>query len=151
MRKYVIDFSNIDEVLKLLRGEYQLLAPPMDVGEVLPTATNQVLTDYVYKNKNNKNIFQKAIISLLNGSAADVYLGLIYFSDCLFFEERNLSAFSIDKELLIPKIKIGVNKYAYTLDGSITFTNGTTNKNPMRYIKILDRDFKSSYGFSIFE
>ncbi|MGN0634177.1 MAG: hypothetical protein ACI4JW_09955 [Oscillospiraceae bacterium] len=59
MNKYNIDFKNIDEVMKLLRGEYPLPIHSMEASEPLPTDTSQVMPDYVYSKKATKKFLKR--------------------------------------------------------------------------------------------
>ena len=45
---YNINYNDIDDVLKLLRGIYHLPISQYDYSEPLPTATDKVMRQYIY-------------------------------------------------------------------------------------------------------
>lgn len=145
---YNVNYNDINDILKLLRGEYPLIISQYDCGEPLPTATDRVLREYIYKNS-NKNVFQQALLELLNSSAADVYLSLVYFNDCLFFEQEGQAKFAIDKELFIPLIKNSINLHLKEMQDQIEFADGTVKKQPIKRIKILNAWYEKEFGFNI--
>lgn len=149
-----INLNKVDEVVKLLRGIYPLIIHEFDCGEPLPTNISAVLTDFIYKNpaNNRKEIFQKALLELINGSAADVFLAVTYINGCLYYEHKNdkkIASFSIDIELFIPLIKESIKNNIKELEDKIVYVNGTVYKQPINRLKVLDKWFKKDYGFSI--
>lgn len=144
-----INYNDINDIIKLLRGgEYRLNIHQYCCGEPLPTAIDDVLREYIYKNS-NKNVFEQALFELLNSSAADVYLSLVYFDNCLYFEKKGDASFLIDKELFIPLIKNRINLYLKEMQDQIKFVDGTVNKQPIKRIKILNAWYEKEYGFNI--
>ncbi len=151
MYNYNIDFKNIDEVMKLLRGEYPLPIHPMEASEPLPTDTSQVMPDYIYSKKTNKKIFEEALTLLMNGSAADLFLGFIYFDECLYYEENNLAAFSIDRTKFLSLLRKRLSENLDDIAGGVTYVNGETNTDALRYIKATDEYWREIYGFGILD
>ena len=146
-----INLNDVNEVLKLLRGYYPLIQSQFDCGEPLPTATNRVLKEYIYCNftENRKDIFEKALAKLANGSASDVYLAFDYFNGCLYFEQKNVANFIIDKSLFVSLLKTNINKHLYELENKVVFIDGTINEKPLCRIKRANERYKKEYGFSI--
>ncbi len=145
---YDVNYNDINDILKLLRGEYPLIISQYDCGEPLPTAANIVLREYIYKNS-DKNVFQQAMLELLDSSAADVYLSLVYFDYCLYFEQEGKAKFAIDKELFIPLIKNSINRHLKEMQDQIVFVDGTVKPQPIKRIKILNAWYEKNFGFNI--
>ncbi len=146
-----INLNDVNEVLKLLRGYYPLIQSQFDCGEPLPTATNRVLKEYIYRNstENRKDVFEEALAKLANGSASDVYLAFDYFNGCLYFEKKNVASFIIDKKAFALLLKININKHLDELANKVVFVDGTINEKPLCRIKRADERYKKEYGFSI--
>lgn len=146
-----INLYDVDSVVNLLKGVFPIMISQYDYSEPLPTATDKVMTKYIYVSpaKNRKNIFQQALTILLNGSAADVFLAVEYFDCCLYFESKGDASFNIDKDTFVPLIKQSIRKHMRELNKEITFVDGTVNKYPMERINILNKSIISRYGFSI--
>lgn len=145
---YNVNYNDINDILKLLRGEYNpQIIHQYCCGEPLPTDTFQVLEEYIYK-KSNKNVFQQALLELLNSSAADVYLSLVYFDDCLYFEQNGQAKFAIDKELFIPLIKNSINLHLKEMQDQIEFVDGSVNT-PIKRIERLNAWYEKEFGFNI--
>ncbi len=145
---YDVNYNDINDILKLLRGEYPLIISQYDCGEPLPTAANIVLREYIYKNS-DKNVFQQAMLELLDSSAADVYLSLVYFNFCLIFEQKGTASFAIDKELFIPLIKNRINLYLKEMQDQIVFVDGTVYTQPIERIEVLNAWYEKNFGFNI--
>lgn len=153
---YNIDFKNIDEVMKLLRGEYPVHAftSSMDARGDLPTDTLVVMRYYVYKDKKNKEIFEEALTLLMNGSDADLFLGFEYFTNCLYFEDKgktNSATFSINRKKFLSLLRKRLSENLNAFANGVTYVNGETNTDALRRIKATDAYWKKTYGFGILE
>ena len=149
---YNINYNDIDDVLKLLRGIYHLPISQYDYSEPLPTATDKVMRQYIYYNHSNKNlkeIFQNALITMLNSSAADVFLVVEYFVCCLYYENIQKATFVIDREVLLPMIRQAIQKNMQELSNAIVFVDGTINKQPLNRLNVLNNVYKREYNFAI--
>ena len=149
---YKIKYDDMEDVLRLLRGVYHIPISQYDYSEPLPTETAKVMKNYIYScpDKNIKDIFQRALIILLESSAADAFLAVVYFRDCIYYENNGNSAFNIDMEMLIPLIRQALQKYRQELENGIVFVDGTVHSDPLRIINIWnEKVYKAKYGFSI--
>lgn len=110
------------------------------------------MRQYIYYNHSNKNlkeIFQNALITLLNSSAADVFLVVEYFDCCLYYENIQKATFVIDRDVLLPMIRQAIQKNMQELSNAIVFVDGTINEKPLCRIKRVNEGYEKEYGFSI--
>lgn len=156
-----MDFNNLinkaiqkNEVIKLLRGEreYEIEVSKF-TSDVFPTNINRVLVNCFYNQKEKIEdidiIFKNALIELINGSAVDVYIAILYFDVCIFQEEMNKASFILEKETLAMEIQRSLkSKQDKLLDG-IEFFNGMKKQNPWKNIENFNKYYSKIYGFSI--
>ncbi len=136
MDTYNIDFNDINEVLKLLRGDYYIPIHRWDEVFTVPTNTGVVLEKYVYKTPDNKEVFQEALYTLLRGSVADAFTAFTYIDFIIgYFEEENVAAFKIDIDEILNLVKDAIYIHREEFKKPIRFTNGKVNDNPMCFIE----------------
>lgn len=142
------------EVINLLRGEqgYEVEISKF-TSDIFPTDINAVLMNCFYKQQGSidkiEEIFYKAILELLRGSACDVYIATLYFDACLFQEERGKATFILEKEDLVGKMQNAICKYKLELQEELSFANGMKKNGAWKNIENFDRYYSKKYGFSI--
>ena len=145
-----------NEVVKLLVGEngYRVEVSQF-TSEVFPTDINMVLVNCFYKQKDHINnidsIFYKAFMDLLRGSAADVYIAVLYFDACIFHEERDKATFQIEKDVLAENLKKAIKKNKKMLQGEIIFSNDIKKRDAYKIIKNFNKYYVEKYGFSLMD
>lgn len=87
----------------------------------------------------------------MNGSAADLFLGFIYFGDCLYYEKEDLATFSIDRKKFLSLLRKGLSENLDDFVNGVTYVNGETNTDALRYIKATDEYWREIYGFGILD
>lgn len=88
---------------------------------------------------------------LMNGSAADLFLGFMYFGDCLYYEKKDLATFSIDRKKFLSLLRKGLSENLDDFVNGVTYVNGETNTDALRYIKVTDEYWREIYGFGILD
>lgn len=146
-----LDYSDLDEVINLLKGYYPLLDGSMDSTEPLPTSPYRVVRFYLYAHPECADVFHQAMLVLVKGSVADVYMCFQYFNVCLYWEQKGRASFQIKRNLFCRLLKESIRHYYQELCGTITFWDGTQNKNPMYWIKTRNENYKKDYGFSLLD
>lgn len=148
----VINLHDINEMLKLLKGEYpvrhirrsQYDPPEFDV----PTEIYVVLNEYVYQDAGCKPVFQEALTVLFSGNAEDVFLGALYFDYCLSKEKNKTASFSIDTEKMFPLLKDGIRRNKNGLMHRNAFLSGCDDS-CMDWLTKLCSCYNKEYGFSL--
>lgn len=136
MDTYNIDFNDINEVLKLLRGDYYIPIHRWDEVYTVPTNISVVLEKYVYKNVKNKEIFQEALYTLLKGSVADAFTAFSYIDFIIvYFDKNNVSSFKINIDETLRLVKEALHIHREEFMKPIRFPNGKVNDNPMWFIE----------------
>ena len=128
-------FNAIDEgkIIPFLRGEgpYEI-EPSQYVPCEEPTDIGRVLSDVVYecyKDKSSiKDIFEKALLTMLDGTASDVYLVALYIYNIIFDEKHNLSPFSLNLEKIIVKLRNSLSEKRQELSKDIKFSDELIKK-----------------------
>ena len=146
-----INLLDINEMLKLLRGQYpvrrvnrsQFDHEPLN----LPTEVSVVLRDYIYKQPECKRVFQDALKVLLSGSADDVFLGFAYFNECLLNESLDIAEIQIDTNILIPLLKNGICRNRNALSDRMAFYTTSC----LEYITDVNERYQKEYDFSILD
>lgn len=142
------------EADKLLRGEkeYEIEVSEF-ISDVFPTDINSVLVNCFYKQKgtiaNIDAIFQNALIQLLNGTACDRYIALLYFDTCIYQEEIGKATFALDKKSIGSIMKCKLEEEKKLLQDKITYANGLSKSNAWETVIRFDRYYHSKYNFSI--
>lgn len=142
-----------NEVVNLLRGEEEYrIEISKFTSDVFPTDVNEVLVNCFYKQKDNicniENIFFNSLEQLINGSASDVYIAILYFDTCIFQEEINKATFILNKEKFATKLKSAISVHKEELQNSVVFANGMKKINPFKNIQNFNK-FYEKYGISI--
>lgn len=143
-----------NEVLDLLRGGngYGLIVSEF-TSDVFPTDINRVLVgcfyDQIQRINNIKEIFIKAIKSLLKSSSADVYIAILYYDTCIYQEEKGKATFYIDKIDLAKEIQTSVNRTKKELEQEIIFENGEKKNNPLKNIESFNKYYEKKYSINI--
>ncbi|AIF45200.1 hypothetical protein [Virgibacillus sp. SK37] len=122
-------------------------------SDVFPTDINSVLVNCFYKQLENaaniKEIFENNLKQLLNENACNVYIAILYFDACIFYEEIGKATFFINREILVRNIKEAVYKNKDELTQIITFENGMKKYNPLKNIENFNKYYEKEYSFSI--
>lgn len=145
-----IDCNDLGEMHKLLTGYYPVRKRNISwmdhEPDILPTSVSVVISDYIYKDIAYKQVFQKALLKLLSGSADDVYLCFAYFNECLLNEELNCAGYKIDKEVFIEPLRKAIKINAKKLSETPAWKGGIS-----RLDRIIDRseNYRTQYGFSL--
>ena len=144
-----------NQVENLLCGIRPYEIPPSEfVSDVFPTDINAVMVYCFYKQfgkvKGIKDIFQNSIEKMLSKNAREAYIAILYFDSCLFDEERDISTFTIDRNLFIQLIRKSIERYKDDFEKAIVFDNGNVKKYPLKTIRNFNEYYKREYGFSIF-
>ena len=154
-RTKILEAIKVGEVEDILRGKQKYrIEPPTFVPDVFPTAINQVLFEYFYKQSDIKNIrssLENALIKLTKSSATDLYISILFFDSILFMEDKSIVTFKIDTSKIAIEIVSGIQKFREELTGKITFYNGLTKKEPMNVVIRFNQRYKNKYNFSILE
>lgn len=149
-----IDLHDINEMLKLLKGEYpvrrirrsQYDPPEFDV----PTEIYVVLNEYVYQDAGCKPVFQEALTILFSGATEDIFLGAMYFDYCLSKERNKTASFSIDTEKLLPLLTDGIRMNEDGLLHRNAFISGNQDS-CMDWLNKISSYYKKEYGFSLLD
>lgn len=149
-------YDEISEAIELMKGAKKYcIEISQYTSEVLPTNINMLLVNYFYKtdgdNDKSKQLFHAAMEILLNGSAAEVYIAVLYFDACLYYEENKKATFVIDRLSLATKIQRAVNRHCEELKDGVKFCNGMVKRNPWGMIENFNKFYKSRYNLSIIE
>lgn len=148
----VINLHDINEMLKLLKGEYpvrQISRSQYDPPEFdVPTEIYVVLNEYVYQDASCKPVFQEALTVLFSGNAEDVFLGALYFDYCLSKETNKTASFSIDTETMLPLLKNGISLNEDGLLHRNAFLFGD-HDSCMDWLTRVSSYYKKEYGFSL--
>lgn len=145
-----------NEVLELLRGgkEYEVQGTRF-VSDVFPTDIESVIKwcFYAQVGKIDKidKIFVENICILLEGDAVDVYIALLYYDICTYYEESGCTPFLIGKEVIAGKIREVLNDKKNELQGEIIFCNKMKKINPWKNIENFNKYYIEHYGFGIIE
>ena len=129
-----------DEVVPFLRGDgaYRKIPASDFAGEDAPTDTWQVLRD-VYsaaeETPEAEKNFSDGLKILLEGSAGDVYLAILYLTRLALAEQGNRLPLKISLKELLAAAREKVGKHRDALSGEITFPNGFVKKAAMEDIQ----------------
>ena len=142
------------EVLELLKGEKEYeVEVSRFTSDVFPTDINAVLVNCFYKQFENirgiDKIFCENFYKLLEGSAVEIYIAILYYDACIFQEEREKATFKIEKEILADRIRDRISYQEQELKGEIVFYNGMTKKNPWKNIQNFNNYYLKKYGINI--
>lgn len=145
-----------DEIVKLLVGENEYrIEVSRFTSEVFPTDINMVLVNCFYKQKDRiidiDSMFNKAFMDLLEGSASDVYIAVLYFDACIFHEEWGTATFQIEKKVLAENLRKSINKNKNMLQGEIIFSNNIKKHNAYKVIQNFNKFYLKKYDFSIID
>lgn len=146
--------TELREIVALMKGEKEYSVHISQyTSEVLPTNINMLLVNCFYKpnerDNRMRNVFVEAMEVLLNGTAADVYIAVLYFDACLYYEERAKATFTIDRKKLASKIQNAVNTHTTELKDRVIFCNGMVKKNPWEMIEKYNEFYIERYNFAI--
>lgn len=145
-----------NEVLELLRGErgYEVQGSRF-VSDVFPTDIESVIKWCFYAQVGRihdiDKIFIQNINTLLKGDAVDVYIAILYYNACTFYEEKESASFLIEKEVLADKIREVLNSKKDDLQREVVFYNKMKKRNPWKNIENFNIYFNKNYGFGIIE
>jgi len=146
-----INLLDINEMLKLLRGEYPVrtvIRSQFDHEPLnLPTEPSVVLRDFIYERSCCKCVFQDALKILLSGSADDVFLGFAYIEESLLNEELNIAGVHIDLEMLLPALKEGIRRNLSGLSDRTAFCSTSC----LEWIRTVSSSNKKEYGFTLLD
>lgn len=121
-----------DEIYSFLRGENRYkIEISQYVPGVLPTNVEKALSiiyECYQEEPNVKDLFIGALGKMINGTAFDVYLSIIYFMDILFDEHHNLSTFNIDIDKMVMNIQRSIENNRSKLKRQFEFPDGTIKK-----------------------
>ena len=143
-----------NEVIQLLRGEgeYEVEVSRF-TSDVFPTDINAVLVNCFYKQKENfidiEGILYEAIKKLLEGTASDVYIAVLYFDACIFQEEKGTATFILEKNIIIKEMIKAISAQKNILQNEIVFCNGMNKQNAWKNIENFDKYYRKKYGFNI--
>lgn len=144
-------YNDVNEVLKLLRGETGYFIPEdrFEVGRVQPTNIFSVMRKHIYTDVAYKPLFESALITLANGSVADVYLSFLYFDTCMFYQREGIAIFEIDSVRIRQIISDNIKTHRNELKGEIVFSNGICTKKAWETIERLNKYYieKSHFSF----
>lgn len=120
---------------------------------MFPTDINAVLVNCFYKQKENfidiEDILSEAIKKLLEGTASDVYVAVLYFDACIFQEEKGTATFILEKNIIIKEMVKAISAQKNILQKEIVFGNGMKKQNPWKNIENFDKYYRKKYEFNI--
>lgn len=156
-----VDFYNLinqaivkNEVPKLLKGEdnYKVEVSKF-TSDVFPTDINRILINCFYKQtmviEKVDVILCDAMNTLIDGSAVEIYIAILYFDACIFQEETNKATFIIEKERIAEKIRHSLKNKHSELSSEVMFSNRMKKHNPWKNIENFDKYYIKKYGFGI--
>lgn len=137
----MISYLRGDYPYKIETSQYAPGAEPTDVSKVLSKAIYKI---YI-QNPFIKEEFEKALLSLLDGSLLDVYVVLLYVMSQLFKEKNGLSPFKTNFSEIIPKLKIQLNVRRVEFQNGVIYPDGFEKKKVWDEIERLDKVCKEEY------
>ena len=133
-------------------GKYQIESSQYTPG-VEPTDVGKVLSRAIYKLYNNdpqiKEEYEKVLLSMIMGSAFDVYMVILYVMSQMFKEKNELSPFRLDMHIIFPKLQKVIVEKKEELKKGIVYPNGFFNKFAWMDIERFDRVCKEEYGLQL--
>ena len=149
-------FSAIDEgkIIPFLRGEPPYgIEPSQYVPCEEPTDVGRVLSDVVYECYKDrlsiKDIFEKALLEMLDGTATDVYLVTLYVYNIIFDEKHNLSPFTLDLGKIVAKLRNSIKEKGPELSKDIIFSNELIKKGAWNDIERWNKILQIKYNLPI--
>ncbi|SMC22022.1 hypothetical protein SAMN02745134_01511 [Clostridium acidisoli DSM 12555] len=142
------------EILAFLRGEKQYrIETSQYMPGVEPTDAGKVLSKAIYKSYKEspeiKEIFEDALINMLNGDAMDIYLVVLYVTSQLFKEMNDIAPFKINKNFIIAKLQNKIAENKKLLSEDIKLSDGFIKKGVWNNIERFDSVCNMEYGFRL--
>lgn len=149
-------FNAIDEgkIIPFLRGEAPYgIEPSQYVPCEEPTDVGRVLSDVVYecyKDKLSiKDIFENALLAMLDGTASDVYLVTLYVYNIIFDEKHNLSPFTLNLEKIVARLRNALKEKKSELSNDIKFSDELIKKGAWDDIERWNKILQMKYNLPI--
>lgn len=155
--KMVISAIQSNKFIEFLEGKEH-----MDIGHsshfsnlTTPTDWGDILRNGIYKLYKDgcgydiKQIFEKAIIDMLDGKVFDVYCAIEIWYIQLKREKKGISPFAVDKELLVEKIKKSLIKNKEELVKFYDWQGRNEKEGMWGYLKKINQGCIAYYGFEI--
>ena len=119
---------------------------------VEPTDISAILSKGIYvkyqEDDSIKNIFEQLLMELLDGTALDVYVVVLYIMSQLFKEGHRLSPFKIDFDNILIKTKGKLYLLKNELKDECEFPNGDVVSNLWVMIERFNKVCQSEYNVS---
>jgi hypothetical protein len=144
-----------NEVSKFLNGEknYKVRVPHF-VPINIPTDWEQILPNIyeIYQEKlelNIKQLFQDALVEMINKDNTSLYsaVNILYFQ--LLRENRNRASFRIDKEKILPILKMKIMEKKDDLEKDLRWTGEINNEGLWGDFQRVDKLLKEETGTGI--
>lgn len=132
---------------KIESSQYAPSNEPTDIGKILSKAVYKAYLE----EKSIKEIFETALLSMINGSVQDIYMVVLYISSQLFKEKNKLSPFKLDIERIVPKLQFTLEENKEKLSGEVELWDGSKIKNLWIRIVRLDKVCVEEYGIKLIQ
>lgn len=155
--KLLLNAMQTNKFIEFLEGKDH-----MDIGHsshfsnlAFPTDWAEILENGIYKlykdgcKYNIKQIFEKSIIYMLDGKVFDVYCAIGIWYIQLKQETNSNSPFSLDRQLLVEKIKKSLVKNKEELVKFYEWQGRNEKEGMWGYIKKINQGCIAYYGFEI--
>ena len=124
------------EVVPFLRGDgaYRKVPSSDFAGEDAPTDTWQVLRavyDAAEETAEAENALSDGIKALLEGTAGDVYLAVLYLTRLSLAEQGNRLPLKLPLRELLSAAQVKIRNHRESLSGELVFPNGFVKKKAM--------------------
>lgn len=143
----MISFLRGDNFYKIETSQYAPGAEPTDVGKVLSKAIYKIYK----KTPKVKEEFERALISMLDGTLFDIYVVTLYIMSQLFKENNNLSPFKLNFEVIIPKLKEKLKTNKEEFQSGIKYPDGFEKKDIWNEIERFDKVCKAEYHITLLD
>lgn len=143
-----------NEINKFLCGEYPYEVEKSQFSpSVEPTDIGAILSKGIYvkyqEDDSIKNIFEQSLMGLLDGTALDVYVVVLYIMSQLFKENHRTSPFEFDFDNILIKTKEKLYLLKNELKGECEFPNGDVVSDLWSNIERFNKVCQSKYNVSL--